>query len=101
MRPGSDGAASYWAAGGAILGRGGGVLSIDRARDLFDFHGRQALALHAAGDIAAARFCVIRALELARAIAAADDWTRASTGRPPVQIALRQLACEVSGFPYG
>jgi hypothetical protein len=100
MTPGSDGMATYWAAGGDIVSRRG-ALSIDRARELFAFHGRTALARHAEGDLAAARFCALQALELARAIAAADDWGRASTGEPARQIALRQLACEVSDFPYG
>jgi hypothetical protein len=103
MRPPQQNAGGYWASGGDILGRAG-PLPPQNANRLFASYGREALQRDRCGDAAAARLCAALALQLARAIVAADDWRCAASGAPRSQSehsSLRRLVIDSKSARYG
>jgi hypothetical protein len=75
---------AYRAIGGEVVSRAGRALR-SPALALLAFYGREALARRAAKDAAAARHCAWMAVDLARALLAAEDWRRAAgVGEQPL-----------------
>jgi hypothetical protein len=81
MRLTTPRARAYWMSGGDILGRRG-PLSFNAAASRFLFYARQAWRCASQGDQPGALYCARRAHDLARALAAAEEWRRAAAGRP-------------------
>jgi hypothetical protein len=79
MSPQRMGGLAYWACGGEVMGRCG-PLARARAAEVAKFLVAQAERGREIGDMAAVYLCCHLALELADAVAAADDWRRAAAG---------------------
>ena len=58
----------------------GGPVTQARGLDLFNFYGCEGLKCAARADGAGAHYCAELAVELARALCAADDWRCAAAG---------------------
>ena len=86
---------AYWASGGEVRGRGG-PLTRDRAIEIAEFLERQAADGRETGDSGAADVCGRMALDLRRAIAAADDWRRAAG-----VFGAFQFVCDAKTSEYG
>ena len=89
MSPKRPGAAAFRAVGGEVISRSGRPLQGSGIALLIFLRG-EALRLAQAGDAAAALSCAWMAADLARALAAADDWRRAAaSSRRPSEQGLR------------
>jgi hypothetical protein len=71
---------TYWASGGTVMNRLD-ALPFTKALTLFQWLGCEAWACRRQNDSAGASYCAAKALELALAIVAADDWRCAAEGR--------------------
>ena len=78
MNPARGGLATYWAAGGSVVGRRGAVTDGEAAR-LLGFYRAEAATC---ADLAGRRFCEALADELARSIGEAARW-RQCAGEAP------------------
>ena len=103
MSPARCAGGAFRSVGGAIVTRAGRPLR-SPPLDLFRFYGREMVAQSRAGRTHAARHCAEMALDLACAIAAADDWRRAGDGsanQDPALSAVRALAAEARALAAG
>lgn len=98
-----SGTLAYWASGGCVQSHGGELTS-RASLDLLRFLGRRAALCQREHDTSGARYCASVALELARAILAAEDWRRAGglETRDAVSItALRTFTRDLKHRHYG
>jgi hypothetical protein len=87
---------AYRAVGGEVVGRNGRSLP-SPALALLGFYATEAQRARSRADEAAARYCAQMAVELLRAVVAADDWRRAGGGAlDPAVAALRRLAARMN-----
>jgi hypothetical protein len=86
---------AYWASGGEVRSRGG-PLTPERAVEIAEFLERQAEGSRETGDSVAAGVCGRMALDLRRAIAAANDWRRAAG-----VFGAFQFVCDAKTSEYG